>query len=287
MKIASLINYSSSLLKKRNLKAFTSASSLICIFLFFRLAEAAAASIILYCTDISPAELFSADNSLWQLFVFACTLLKYAAAAPVSFAVWGWFTGFCCDEKIKIYSIAEILSDFRLAFKCISIFICKKAVLLITFLPVAVFAAFSADLFGKGDSVSLFYAVHCFSMTVLSIFLWLWTMLGMTAVPFLMLRDVKCSPFSLIFNSFKIMKGRRRGLLKMLLLYLIPMCLIVTIPFLISGLFMSLSLYINISIKEVEYNEWIEIQSGNRKTNNTAKLSAWKSGSFTPPADKA
>lgn len=59
MKTAQLTEYSREVLKGRQIRSFAYAAGVIGIPLSFRLAEAAGASIMLYCADIKPTELFS------------------------------------------------------------------------------------------------------------------------------------------------------------------------------------------------------------------------------------
>ncbi len=288
MKTSQLTEYSKNLIKGMRIRSFAYAAAVLSVPLFFRLAEAAGAGIVLYCTDIKPTELLFSDNMIWRVFTIICTLLKYIASAPLIIASAGWFTDLCRIEKeLKFHSLSEILSDCRMLGKSIAVMLAVKLVLMLFFLPSGIFVGFAWNMIFSGSSRGIFYGIHCVSMALLSVGMWIWAMLGMAAVPFVAARNMHAGVWAIISQSFRIMKGRRKGLIRIAVLKGIPMLALVTIPFMLGSFFAAVSLYINICIKEAEYDEWVKVHSKNGNTDNASELSAWKDRNFKTSADKA
>jgi len=288
MKTAQLTEYSREVLKGRQIRSFAYAAGVIGIPLSFRLAEAAGASIMLYCTDIKPTELFFSDNRIWHIFTIICALLKYMASAPVILAAAGWFTSVCdIDGEKSFHSLSEILSDYKILRKSIVTMLLTKFILALFFLPCGVFIGFASEMLLSGSSSGIFYGIHCVSMTLFSLGMWIWATLGAAAVPFVMAKNAKENVFALIMKSFRVMKGRRTGLIRLIAVKGLPLLAIVTIPFMLGSFFITISLYINICIKEAEYDEWVKVQSKNENADNSSKISAWRDRNFKTSADEA
>ncbi len=290
MKITQLVGYSRNLLKGRKTRAFFSAFSFAGTIVFFRFAEAAAASTMLYCTGLTPFQLFSPENIVWQLFFILCLLLKCAALSPIMPSCALRFTKLCGnDVAIKNnMSVFSVISDARLNFRSFFTILAVKIVSLIFMLPVGFFLSLAVNFINNGsEPINVFYAVHCVAMTLTAFGVWIWAVLGMTAVPFAFLKFPNKNIIRIIAYSFRIMKNRRFSIIKLTAIYIPSMIFIATIPWLLTEFFMSVSLYINISIKELEYIEWTEIHSQNRVADNSSKLSAWLSGRLKTPSYKA
>lgn len=280
MKTLCCLKYSRELLKGRRMRSFAYSAGVVGILLFFRLAEATGASIMLYCTGLNPNELFSSRNTAWQVFVLACTSLKYISSAPVIMAAAGWFTKLCGVESgFEAKSFSDILSDSRLLVRSIAVTLVARIMLMFFFVPSGFFLGFAYEFIVSGGSRGVFYGVHCISMAVFSALMWLWAVSGALAVPFIWVRDTQQSVFSAIRRSFSVMKGRRIGLAKVAFMR----CL----PFILAEFFTAISLYINICIKEAEYNEWVDVQGKNGQADNPAKLPHRSGRRFKAAADEA
>lgn len=288
MKTIQLLRYSRGLLKSKRTRSFAYAAGVIGVMLFFRLAEATGASVMLYCTGMSPNELFSRQNTVWQIFMLICTILKYTASAPVITAAAGWFTKLCgVESNFKFRTFSDILIDSHILLRSIVLMLVTRIMLILFFVPSGFFLGFAYEFIVSGKSRGVFYGVHCISMAILSAVTWLWAVSGMAAVPFLWVRDMNQSIFTVIHRSFSVMKGRRIGLVKAAAVRGLPLFFVVTVPFLLADFFTVISLYINICIKEAEYNEWVEMHSKNGQADYPAKLSYRTGRRFKASADKA
>jgi len=285
MKTSKLIGYGRKILKGNRRNGFAVSFALLGTVMFFRLVEAAVALFMIYYVGIKPGELFSLNNYVWQGFVLTCTLLKYIVLAPLLPAAAYWFTEICdTGTDVAITSGLDFFTKPRLLFKSFFTLILMKTISLIFLIPAAFFGLLSYNLVKSGaDSHMLFYATHSVSMTAVSIWIWLWAVSGMLAVPFVMLKDRQKNAFSIVFASFKLMHRRRKQLAFIALLLLLPMFLIVTIPFMLPAFFMAVSLYINVTIKEAEY---YNTQSNGGETCNASEFSK-KPGRIKETADTA
>ncbi|MDE5946614.1 MAG: hypothetical protein K2G63_04835 [Oscillospiraceae bacterium] len=266
MKLYQIREYSKVSLKGRKAEAFLISLCIPAIIVFFRLAELCTASIVLYLTDFKPMELFYKSPVAWILFDFICIFLKVLTLSAVISPIIRFF--------LSILNIQ--IPDFKnsgIFIKNLNSIIIIKTVSLIFLMPSVFFGITSVNIifrgYENGNPNTVFLAVHSVTLTVLSLILWIWIVLGISALPFLIIKEKDIGIFRLSIISFRIMKNARRGLLKIILFYtgvmLIPFGFISALP----EFFSSLTLYINICIKESECNE---IYSMHRKSHNCPKI---------------
>lgn len=292
MKLGKLTGYSVKLLKGNRMSAL-----LVCLMftgteLFFRLAEAALYSIILYVSGMEPAGLFTGASPVQQLVVLICTALRYLTTAPLIYACAYWFLQLCSEEKKrKRVSLSKVILNIKIYKRSLAALLFSKAVGFLFIIPSVFFGSFAYSIISAGientENFHLLMAVHAFVMMIVSLGLWFWAKLAMLAVPYLMIRFPQRSAFCCIRNSFSFMKGRRATVLKIIVLYVPQMLLIVTIPVVLPKLFSAVSLCISIGLKEDEYLERNKINSGVGQAGYTAKFSAWAKRRLPPSADKA
>ena len=289
MKVRELIRYSKGLLAGRRARTM-----MICILplaaeLFFRSAEAAVYSLMLYFGDYAPIKLFGGDDP-WQLTVAAvCTVLRWGTTAPLMYAA-----------AMRLYSITDDKNQLRhkpfsriLLRKCtlkrsISAKLWTKTIGLLALVPVVFFGT-SAYMLLKGRIYEreAFLAINAVFLTLVSLFMWGMLKLSFAAVPFLLARYPKRTAFRTVIYSIGFMGGRKSVLLRLIAVYLPQMLSIAGLPYAVTKLMTAFSLSIDIFIKEDEYLETHRADSGRGKTNNAGKLSCRKKGRFKASADKA
>lgn len=292
MKLRELTAYSDKLLKGKRMRAL-----LVCLMLwgtelFFRLAEAAVYSVILYFSGMKPAGLFTGESALQQTIALICTVLRCLTTAPLIYAAAYWFTELCGESrKRRKTSLTRVILNRKIYGRSLAALVFSKAAGFIFLIPAALFgktayALISAGIDGSAE-IHLFMSVHAAVLTILSLGLWLGAKLALLSVPFLMIRFPERNVLRLLRDSFSFMKGRRGTLLKIFARYIPPMALIITIPFLLPKLFAAVALFISISLREDEYLEGNKIHSEVGKARHASKLPAWRKRRFTAAADKA
>lgn len=292
MKLKQIAAFADRLLKGRR-----PAALLVCLMplgteLFLRLGEAAVYSIILYFSGMEPAGLFSGDSPVQQLAAVICALLRYLAAAPMIYGAAYWYLKICGDEnrKRRIH-LSRIILNSRNYRRSLAALLLSKAVGSVFLIPSAFFGAlavrFISDSLNNTRGLQLLMAVHASVTAVIALGLWIWAKTALLALPFLLVRFPERSVFRLVHDSFRFMKDRRTAAFKIFTLYIPPMLLIVTIPFLLPELFAAFSLFISISLREDEYLEENHFYGRYRKANGASKLSAWAKRRFTAASDKA
>lgn len=280
MKLYQIREYSKKALKGRRAEAFLISLCIPAIIIFFRLTELCISSVILYLYNITPSELFYGSEIWWLSGDYILTALKIIMLSEV------------IPETIKYFSsILDInlkeQKDTGLFRKNLIVRLFTKAISVVFLIPVILFGYISARLIIKGNGNSVFMTVHTLTLAVIFLALWVWAMLGTTALPFLVSRYSEKKISHIIATSFRIIKNSRTGLLKIILFYtvlcLIPFVFIYALP----EFFTSVTLYINICIKEAEYIGGKNFYSRNSESDDTAKISDRKKRRIKTTPDKA
>lgn len=286
MKIRKLTRYSDDLLKGRLMKAFLVSLMPVSAELIFRLAEAAAYSLLLYFSNISPLGLFTGESALQQLAAALCTVWRWLTSAPLIYASAYWFSGLSGDCRKR--NLSELILDRKIYCRSLAALLWTKLAAFIMLVPVFLFGAAAYWLASEGGgSISVLMAVHASVMTIISAFLWLRAKLTMLAVPFILVYFPEKSAFEAVRSSFRLMRGRRGTLLKLLAVYLPPMLTIIAVPFLLPKLFSAAAVLIDISVKEDEYLERNKADSRVGQAAHSPELPAGKKRRFTAASDKA
>lgn len=286
MKIRKLIGYSENLLKGRMMKALLVSLMPVSAELLFRLAEAAAYSLLLYFGNISPLGLFTGESSLQQLAALLCTVWRWLTAAPLIYASAYWFSALSGEQEKK--NLSELILDRKIYRRSLAALLWTKLAGFLMLAPVFLFGGAAYWLASEGEgSISVLMAVHASVMAVISAYLWLRAKLTMLAVPFILVHFPERSAFMAVRSSFSLMHGRRGALLRLLTIYLTPMLTIAAIPFLLPRLFSAAALLIDISVKEDEYLERNKADSSVGQAAHAPKLSSRKKRRIASAADNA
>lgn len=280
MKLNQIREYSKKSLKGRRAEAFMISLCIPAVIVFFRLIELCTASVILYIYDLSPMKLFYGSEIMWTIFDIICVFFKTILLSGIMAMVIKYFSELL-DIKLKEQKSTLL---FR---KNFILGLTVKLLSLIFLLPSVLFGYLSAKLILSKNGESVFLMIHTLTLMIISVFIWIWVILGFTALPFLTARESGKEVLKLIPVSFRIIKGSRSGLLKIILFYmptfLIPFLFLYTLP----EFFSSLTLYINICIKEAEYIGRKNLYSRKSESHNASKISHRKKRHIKTASDKA
>ena len=272
MKIRQLIPYTKKLLKGRRIRTAIICILPICPEIFFRLAEAAIYSLLLYFGEMSPAELFSGRNSVQLSVALVLMLARWVISAPVIYAS-AFRLSEICSEKPCCTPFSRVLlsrANFR---RSLGALIWTKLTGLIALAP-AVFFGISAYsmLHGTLGTDEMFMAANSAVLALVSFILWISLKLSFAAVPFILVRYQQKSPLRAVLYSVKFMSGRKGVMLRLAAVYFIPALSIVGLAFALTRIMTAFSLSTDIFIREDEYRERTETDRGNGRSRHAAKL---------------
>lgn len=287
MKVRELIRYTKRLLEGRRARTM-----MICILplgmeLFFRFAEAAVYSLVLYFGRTEPIRLFGGDDPIQLTVAAVSTLLRWLTTAPLMYAA-----------AMRLYSITAEKKELRhtpfsriLLRKCtfrrsISAMLWTKVLGLLALAPAVFFGTAAYTLMrGRLWAEEAFLAINAIFLTGVSLVMWLMLKLCFTAVPFLLVRYPKMTAFRTVIRSVGFMSGRKRVLLRLLAVYVPQLFTVAGLPYGLTKLMTAYSLSIDIFIREDEYLETDRADSGCGSSRNAGKLPCGKKGRFKAAAD--
>ncbi|MBR5681968.1 MAG: hypothetical protein IKW96_01630 [Ruminococcus sp.] len=289
MKIRELIRYSNRLLRGRR-----AGTMMICILplgaeLFFRFAEAAVYSLLLYFGSLPPIRLFGGDEPLQLAVTTVSTVLRCVTVAPLTYAAAYRLYGMTGERPCrKACSLSRILLRKCTLKRSISAALWTKAVSLLALAP-AIFFGVSAYgmIHEKMYADEAFIAANMVFLAAVSVFMWLSLKLSFSAVPYLLVRFPKLTAYRAMVFSVRFMRGRKSVFLRLLTVYLPQMLTIAGLPYGLTKLMTAFSLSIDIFIKEDEYLEADRAESGRRKARNTGKIPHRSKRRVKAAADKA
>ena len=273
MKIREIIRYTKKLLKGRGVRTCLICFLPLCAELFFRSAEAAVYSLLLYFGEISPLSLFGTDSPVQPAASLIFTLLRWITAAPLSYAA-AFRLSEICSENDTVTRFSEILLS-RTAFRrSLGALLCTKLFCLIALVPAAFFGISAYSMLnGTLGTDEVFQAVSLITLTAVSILLWISLKLSFSAVPYLLVKFPQKNSFRIVLHSVKFMNGRKSIIFRLGTVYLIPALSIAGLPFAVTRFMTAFTLCTDIFNREDEYNQRIKAESRNRKSNHASKLS--------------
>lgn len=289
MKVRELIRYSNRLLRGRR-----AGTMMICILplgaeLFFRFAEAAVYSLLLYFGSLPPIRLFGGNEPLQLAVTTVSTVLRCVTVAPLTYAAAYRLYGMTGERPCrKACSLSRILLRKCTLKRSISAALWTKAVSLLALAP-AIFFGVSAYgmIHEKMYADEAFIAANMVFLAAVSVFMWLSLKLSFSAVPYLLVRFPKLTAYRAMVFSVRFMRGRKSVFLRLLTVYLPQMLTIAGLPYGLTKLMTAFSLSIDIFIKEDEYLEADRAESGRRKARNTGKIPHRSKRRVKAAADKA
>lgn len=271
MKIRELISFSGKLLKGRRAVTMTVCLLPLAAELFFRFAEAAIYSLLLYFGQMQPAALFSGGSRIQLAVALITAVLRITFTAPLTFAMAFRLMELCGSHK-PLTPLSRILMSRKYFRKSLGLSILSKSAALIALAPAAFFGITACSMFSTARTArELFLTCHAFMLTAVSILIWLSLKISLAAAPFLMVHFPEYSPFRIILLSIKFMRGRKSAFVGLAAAYLLPMASIIGLPFACTRLSSAAALCISIYIKEDEY-EGNKTDSQLRKSDHAAKV---------------
>ena len=289
MKIRELIRFSRGLLRGRRARTM-----MICILplgaeLFFRFAEAAVYSLLLYFGEIEPIRLFGGSSPIQLGVTSASMLLRLLTTAPLMYAAAYRLYGMTSELPQKRCEAFSRILLRKCTFKrSISAALWTKAAGLLALAPAVFFGTAAYGLIGEKLSPrEAFLAANAIFLTAVSVVSWLSLKLSFTAIPYLLVRFPKLTAFRAMIFSVGFMKGRKNVLLRLLAVYLPQMLTIAGLPYALTKLMTAFSLSIDIFIKEDEYLEADRAYGRRRKSHNSGKIPFGKKRRIKAAADEA
>ena len=272
MKMRQLIPYTSKLLKGRRIRTAMICILPLCSEIFFRLAEAAVYSLLLYFGEISPTELFSGRNSVQLSIALVLTLARWTVTAPLMCASAFRLSEICSEKTVLTPFSRVILSRWNFR-RSLGALMWTKLTGLIALAP-AVFFGISAYsmLHGTLGTNGMFMAANAAVLAVVSFLLWLSLKLSFAAVPFILVRYPQKSALGAVLYSIRFMSGRKSVLLKLAAVYILPALSVAGLVFAVTRTMTAFSLSIDIFTREDEYRERTETDRGNGRHRHAAKL---------------
>lgn len=225
MKIWELIGYT-----RRKIKGRRAELLLICLppaaaELFFRLAEAAFYSLLLYFGAMSPAGLFTGELAGQLVIAAVMTLLRWTASAPLRCAAAVKLRELTGEGRVRS-SASELMLNGRFLRRSISAHIAGRLLSFAAIAPAAALGAYAYTLVSDGGgSGELFAASNAAVLAAVFAALWLSVRLSLTAVPFLLAEFPDKSALSCVFMSLGFMRGRKRIPLALTVISFIPVFL--------------------------------------------------------------
>ncbi len=289
MKVRELIRYSRQLLSGRRAKTMGICMLPLAAELFFRFAEAAVYSLMLYFGGGEPIRLFGGYNPAQLVVAVVCTLLRWITAAPLMYAAVYRLYGITSERaKKRADSFSRILFRKCTFRRSITAALWTKIAGLLALIPVIFFgtAAYTM-LHGRLRSQEAFLAMNAVFLAAVSVIFWLSLKLSFAAVPYLLVRYPKLTSFRTVLYSLRFMSGRKNVPLRLMVMYLPQMVTIIGLPAAITGLRTAFSLSIDIFIKEDEYLETDRADSRCRKARHSGKISSRKKRHIEAAADEA
>ena len=287
MKIRQLIPYTKKLLKGRWIR-----TSLICMLpfcseVFFRLAEAAVYSMLLYFGEITPIELFSGKNKVQLSAALVLTLMRWVLTAPLVCTA-AYRLCEICSERNCFTPLSRVILSRAIFRRSLGALIWTKLIGAAALAP-AVFFGISAYsmLNGRLETNDVFMAVNAVVLTIVSLILWLSLKLSFAAVPFLLVKFPQKSTLRNVLGAVRFMSGRKNVLIRLSAFYLIPAVSIAGLPYAVTRVFTAFALSTDIFIREDEYRERTETDCGSRRSRHAAKLPHRRKRSLKKAANKA
>lgn len=286
MKTRELIAYSHKLLKGRR-----GCTMMVCVLpvaaeLFFRFAEAAVYSLLLYFGGFKPVALFSGESIVQLSVALACSALRLVTAAPLECAAALRLCEICADDRRKRFTpLTEVLLSGRHFIRSISAALLVKLISLAALVPAAFFGAAAYELINRAKTAGgVFMAVHACVLTLVSVGGWISLKISLLAVPYLLMKYPEQGIFRTVLRSVRFMRGRKSPAVKLFAVYLLPTLTVIGLPLAVTGAATAFALCIDIYTKEDEYEE-ANIYSGHGKSHDPAKLPHRKKRRLKKAAD--
>lgn len=279
MKLRELIKYSKALLKHNRISTI-----LVCLMpfmpeIFFRSSEATIYSLLVYIGEMNPLSLFSGENPLQVTIAVFIMILRWFTTAPLVYVSNYRLCEICYENRNNFTPLSEVLINGRNFRRSLAVSLWTKLIGILALIPAGICGLTAYYFIMNTDD--LFMVVQAFVLTIVSLYFWLNVRLTLFVVPFLMAHFPQKSVFKLVWYSFRFMRGRRGGMIKLFMAYAFPMITLITAPYFLPELMTAFSLSISIYVREDDYSERIKINCKFNKSGDTAKIPYRRKRRFT------
>lgn len=265
MKTTELIGYSFKKIKGRRREVFLICLPPIFAELFFRLAETAVYSLMLYFGELNPVGLFTGESMIHLAVAVAFTLIRWIVTAPLRCGTAVRLLEFAGDkEKKSLFS--DMLLNGRFVRRSLSSFFTCKLISTAVLLPSVLSGMYTISLLSSSaDNGQLFIASNTGVFCIVMLFLWISIKISMTSVPFLLAEYQEKGGIRTVFRSFRFMHGRKKMFVGVCMVFLIPFATLLAIPFIIPEIASAYAVGISIFFKEDEYAGVIRSKQGRKR----------------------
>lgn len=180
----------------------------------------------------------------------AGNVLCFLVMTPLMTGGFWWFFQSVCDGDNR--NLLKLYSGLRLNSRAALLYALMWFKSFASLLPTAIFWTVSYVFFygktGFSAEITLFVAFQSFVMGIIFISLYFSTLASMALAPFMFISHPDRNPFGVIRDSTRLMRGRKRNFLKLILSFIPSMLPIVTIPFVMPSVAMSVAVFARDSI---------------------------------------
>lgn len=258
MKTMELIGYSRRKIKGRRREVLFICTPPIFAEIFFRLAETAVYSLMLYFGGFTPLGLFTGESIEQLVVAVVFTFIRWIITAPLWCATAVRLLEFACDKDKKSF-FSDMLLSGRFIRRSLSSFFLRKIISTVSLVPCIVSAVYTISLLSSSaDSQKLFIASNTGALSVALFIFWISVKISMSSVPFLLAEYPEKSGLKAVFMSFGFMRGRKKMFVGVGLIFLIPFLTLIAVPFLIPETASAYAVGISIFFKEDEYARTVQ-----------------------------
>lgn len=244
---------SGQILKGNYAEAFAVVLACILVYAVFKTTDVLTALFLSFSGIFSPEDIMFSSGLSAFLIKALRFLLCFAAMTPlITGTVW-WFSQTAAGEDNR--SILKLYTGFRLNLRSAVLYGMMWTASFLTAVPVFLswYGGYRLLLLSQNSGepeLFIFAAFQFFILGLLMVFFSLLNAAGMSAAPFIFIKKPGDNPLRAFFCSYRIMRGRKLRLIKLMLSYLPVMLGIVTIPFVLPKAFMALAVYVDCAAKE-------------------------------------
>ena len=221
--------------------------------LFFRIAEASVYSLLLYFSDMSPAELFKGREPSLLTVSVICMIFRTLTVPPLTCAAAFRLTELCCGNE-GVTPLWEKLTDTCFLFRSVLAGIFCRLISMLFFIPVLLSCSLLLSLISKGGGENELFAIFQTAvLTVLTLILWADIKLTLSSVPFLLAVRPYKSTLNTVFHSFRFMRGRKVHFMLLLGIYAAPILSVIGLPFVLPDLMTAFVISISVFDQEDQY----------------------------------
>jgi len=286
LRISELIPFVRKMLRGRNITVMAVCMLPLLGELFFRFAEAAVYSLLLYFGELPPIALFSGKDRIQLAVSVLSALLRFVVISPLIYAAAAVLTDICAERKPA--SLSSILVSRRNFRRSLTAGLITRLLGAAALVPAAFFGVNAYRLLVSGHTAGeLFLTFHAFVLTALAVGMWISLRISLSALPFLMAQFPDRSVVRLTFMALRIMKGRKAVFIRLMAIYLPAALTVIGIPFALTRVSAAWALCISIRMKEEEYNEGNKAESQLGYSFAPGNVPAEKTGSIKTAAYKA